>query len=66
MYSQEALDQRYHLRHVPEVRQMLLEWCAIVSIAMVSIARDAWVLLEVACGKWGRLWKVACWQRVAY
>ena len=33
MYSQEALDQRYHLRHVPEVRQMLLEWCARVSIA---------------------------------
>ena len=26
MYSQEALDQRYALRHVPEVRQMLLEW----------------------------------------
>ena len=26
MYSQEALDERYQLRHVPEVRQMLLAW----------------------------------------
>lgn len=26
MYSQEAIDERYQLRHVPEVRQMLLAW----------------------------------------
>jgi hypothetical protein len=41
MYSQEALDKRYQLRHVPEVRPMLLAWCARVSIATVGVARDA-------------------------